>query len=109
MGVVNSWTSYREFWFEDNSAEIRQSDEFKLGEIAMYMSKNPSLQIGIDAVGDGRNGDAQDVDLCNRRMDSIRSALVNAGVNAGSISFGAYGNPDMQRDRRVEVLIASAN
>jgi peptidoglycan-associated lipoprotein len=109
VGVVDRWTSYRDFWFQFDSAEIQGSEMNKLAEVAAYMKKNPSLQIGIDGTMDPRGTDPHNQNLSDSRVKAIRDALVDAGVPAHKISFGAYGDVELRRDRRVEVLIASAN
>ncbi len=109
VGVVDRWTSYRDFWFQFDSAQIQSSEQSKLTEIAIYMKKNPSLQIGIDGSMDPRGTDPRDQSLSDNRVKAIRDALVEAGVPAHQISFGAFGDPDLRRDRRVEVLIATRN
>jgi outer membrane protein OmpA-like peptidoglycan-associated protein len=81
----------------------------KLTEIVVYMKKNPSLRLGIDGATTSYNSDAQAKDLCDRRAKVIRDALVEAGVPSHRISIGAYGNAATRQDRRVEVLIATAN
>jgi outer membrane protein OmpA-like peptidoglycan-associated protein len=109
VGVVDRWTPYREFWFQNDSAAIQDSEASKLTEIATYMKRNPSLQIGIDASTDSRGADLQGQNLCDRRARAIRDALVEAGVPARQISAGAYGDVGLRRHGRVEVLLASAN
>jgi outer membrane protein OmpA-like peptidoglycan-associated protein len=108
VGVVARWISYREFWFENGSANIPRSETNKLAEVASYMKNNSSLQIGIDASMDPRGTDARDQDLCNRRVKSIREALIEAGVPANRIAAGAFGDKELRRDRRVEVLFRTA-
>jgi outer membrane protein OmpA-like peptidoglycan-associated protein len=104
-----AWTSYRDFWFDNGSAEIRDSDSSKLAEVAAYMNANPSLEIAIDGNVDPRSGNSQNQKLCDRRANAIHDALVEAGVPDGKIRVGAYGDAGLRRDRRVEVLIATAN
>jgi len=106
---VTCWTSYRDFWFADGSAELQSAEANRITEIAVYMKRNPSLQIGIDASTDSRSMDASNPNLSDRRAKAIREALVEAGVPANRISVGAYGDVELRRDRRVEVLIASAD
>jgi outer membrane protein OmpA-like peptidoglycan-associated protein len=109
VGVVDRWTSYRDFWFQFDSAVIQASERGKFTAVATYMKKNPSLQIAIDWSTDPSGTDARDQDLCDRRVKAIRDALVEAGVPAHKISAGAYGDVGLKRDGRVEVLIATAN
>jgi outer membrane protein OmpA-like peptidoglycan-associated protein len=108
VGVVARWTAYRELWFIDGSADIRDSEQSKLDEIATYMKRNPSLQIGIDVGVTRRDNSSSDWNLGQRRLNSIRDALVSAGVPNQMIANGSFGDEELRRDGRVEVLIASA-
>lgn len=105
---VSCWTSYREFWFQTDSAVIQDSEKYKLNEIAAYMNRNPSLSIGIDGSIIAGGSDVHNQNLADRRVTAIRDGLVSAGVPSHKISVGAYGDTAQRRDRRVEVLFASA-
>lgn len=108
VGDVSCWTSYREFWFQTGSADIPESEKYKLDDIATYMKKNPSLNLGLDgSVGSGGT-EGRNQNLSDRRTKTIRDGLIAAGVPSHKISVGAYGDTTLQRDRRVEVLFASA-
>jgi outer membrane protein OmpA-like peptidoglycan-associated protein len=109
VGVVDSWTSYRDFWFPYDSAELEPFESNRFAEIATYMKRNPSLQIAIDGLMDPRGTDPHNQGLCDRRVKAIHDGLVEAGVPANKISAGDYGDKELRRDRRVEVLIATAN
>jgi outer membrane protein OmpA-like peptidoglycan-associated protein len=106
---VDCWTPYREFWFQQNSAVIQDSDQPKLVEIAVYMKANPSLKIGIDGSMDPGGTESSNRNLSDQRVKAIRDGLVEAGVPSHRISAGAFGDVEMRRDRRVEVLFTSAN
>jgi len=108
-GVVSRWTTYREFWFENDRADMHQSDASKASEIAAYMNQNPSLQVGIDNSMDPRNAASGNQSLSDRRVSVVRDALVQAGVPNSRIDTGSFGNSSMRRDGRVEVLIVSRN
>lgn len=109
VGVVDRWTSFRDFWFDFNSAAIQPSDTNKVSEIADYMKQNPSLQVGIDGSMNPRGTDPRNQDLSNRRVDAVRNALIQAGVPASKILTGAFGDARLTQDRRVEVLINTAS
>jgi outer membrane protein OmpA-like peptidoglycan-associated protein len=104
-GVVDRWTSYRDFWFDPDKAVIHGADSTKVGEIAAYMKNNPSLQLGIDGSANPRAAEWRDQDLEDRRVKAVRDALITAGVPANRISDGAFGDAQLRRDGRVEVLI----
>ncbi|HUG37385.1 MAG TPA: OmpA family protein [Candidatus Limnocylindrales bacterium] len=109
VGVVASWTSIRNFTFEFSRAEIAASDRDKVSDIAAYMNQNPSLQIGIDGSMDPQGRDPRNQDLSDRRVGSVREALIAAGVPAHRIRTGAFGDPGQTRDRRVDVLVRTRN
>lgn len=104
-GVIDVWTSYRDFWFESDRAEIHSADSVKIAEIVSYMKKNASLQVGIDGTADPNGSDPVNNSLRDRRIEAIRLALVKAGLSEQNIRIGALGDPKTRRDRRVEVLI----
>jgi outer membrane protein OmpA-like peptidoglycan-associated protein len=108
-GVVERWTSFRDFWFAFDRAEIQPSETSKVSEIAAYMKQNPSLHIGIDGSMDPRGTDPRNQGLSDRRVNAIRDALIQAGVPAHKIQAGAFGDTRLTRDRRVEVLISTGN
>jgi len=103
-GVVSRWTSYRAFWFDSNTSELRSSDIDQVSEIADYMQENPSLKIGIDG-SIPRGSDTSKLDLAGLRIIAVRNALIKAGVSASRIEMGTFGDPKLVRERRIEVLI----
>jgi outer membrane protein OmpA-like peptidoglycan-associated protein len=106
-GVVERWVSYKDFTFDNNQADISVSQMDQVTQIAAYMKLNPSLKCGIDAT-DART-DAQHQNLSDQRASGIRVSLIQAGVPADKISAGAFGDKQLRRDGRVEVLICTAN
>jgi outer membrane protein OmpA-like peptidoglycan-associated protein len=107
-GVVDRWTSFREFMFAYDRADIQSSDTTKVSDIAIYMKENPSLQVGIDGSMDPRGTDPRNQNLSDRRVDAVRTALIHAGVPASRIKTGAFGDTSLTKDRRVEVLIITS-
>jgi len=103
VGVVDRWTSYKDFTFEANKSDIQASQSDQVTQIAVYMKNNPSLKCGIDAT------DPRNQDLSNHRVKAIRESLIQAGVPAEKITSGAYGDIQLRRDGRVEVLICTGN
>jgi hypothetical protein len=108
-GVVEGWVSYRDFWFDADTAVIHNADSYKVAAIAAYMKANPSLVLGIDGSTNPRGATPRrDQDLCNRRIDAVRDSLIQAGVSANRISAGKFGEAKFRRDGRVEVLIRTS-
>ena len=113
------WTSLKDIMFDSDKADIRNSESVKPAEIAAYMRQNPSARLGIDGSTDSRNTSQYNVPLSQRRVTSVRDALIQAGVPADRIETGTFGtdrlacNPSMEqcspRDGRVEVLVRASN
>jgi outer membrane protein OmpA-like peptidoglycan-associated protein len=53
------------------------------------MHQNPSLQVGIDGSMDPGGTDPRDQNLSDRRVSTVREALIQAGVRADKIKTGA--------------------
>jgi outer membrane protein OmpA-like peptidoglycan-associated protein len=103
--MVDRWVSYRDFWFDTDTAVIHEADSDKVAEIAAYMKANSSLVLGIDASTNPRATEWRDRDLSDRRVKAIRDSLIRAGVPANRINAGMFGDVRLRRDRRVEVFI----
>jgi outer membrane protein OmpA-like peptidoglycan-associated protein len=99
--AYGDWTPYRDFWFDSNKSDLQSSDSGKVSDIANYVSQRAGRHVAIDGSIDPNNAD-----LSNRRVSAVRNALVEAGVPSSKIQIGAFADPQLQRDRRVEVLVA---
>jgi OOP family OmpA-OmpF porin len=109
VGVVRNWTEYRDVIFLYDRSDIEASQKGKIAEVAEYMSKNPSLQVGIDSSIDPSGNDPRDRTLTERRRDAVRDALMQAGVPGDKIQTGVRGDPTLIRDRRIGLLVSSMN
>jgi len=111
------WTSFKDILFDFDKSAIRVNEMVKVSEIADYAKQNPSVKVGIDGHTDPRGTDKYNQALSERRVNSIRDALLGAGVPSGKITTGAFGEMRLkchvatqecwQSDRRVEVLISA--
>jgi outer membrane protein OmpA-like peptidoglycan-associated protein len=103
-GVVGRWTTYRDFDFDRTDVSLRPSEMDRITEIAAYLVQNPSLEVGIDGSLNERLS-RNSRDLSNRRADSVRDALMQAGVPAYKIQMGRFADPDRRHEGQIEVLI----
>jgi hypothetical protein len=104
VGIVPCWVSYRAYWFDAGKSDIRTNDAAMAADVASYLNKNPSLQLGLDGYADSKNPN-----LSHDRVAAVRDALIQAGVPSEKIKTGAFGDAKNRQDRRVEVLINTAN
>jgi Collagen triple helix repeat (20 copies) len=92
-GMAGTWTPYRDIWFDADRSNMRSSESGKVSDIAKYVSQNPNAAVAIDGTSD--------------RSNSVREALLQAGVPANKIQYGTFGDPKLQRDRQVQLLVSS--
>lgn len=95
------WSSYRDFWFDYDSAAVDSSHRENVKDAANYLRQHPSYRLAIDA------GASVETALRTKRVAAIRDALIAAGVPKYKIVEGLYGDERLRRDRRVEILIDS--
>ncbi len=117
--AAKDWTKFKDILFDFNKSDLRSNEESKVSEIKAYMQQNPAVIVGIDGYTDPRGTDKYNQALSERRVETIRAALVNAGVPSHKITTGAFGEMRLkcqeqtqacwQSDRRVEVLISTGN
>ncbi len=100
--AADRWTSFRDFWFDSNRSELQAFASDQISDIAKHVRRHPEQRVGIDGAIDPRRAE-----LGNRRRISIRDALLRAGVPADRIEAGDFGNPQLRRDLRVEVLVGA--
>ena len=102
---MTRWTLYRDFRFENNQPDLPSAENDKVLSVAHYLQENPSLKIAIDCSMDTPRNQA----LSDRRCNSIRGALIRAGVPASSIQIGSYGDKTLLPARRIAVLVRTDN
>lgn len=105
--IVNDWQAFRTIGFDAGSEAMRNGDMPHIDAIADYLQQNPAATVGIDA-GSASSPDTLRV-LSLRRSNSVRQALIAAGVPNHRITTGAYTNAANARDNRVEVLLRVGN
>jgi outer membrane protein OmpA-like peptidoglycan-associated protein len=105
VGIVERWTAYREVNFDRTGSNISVSEMDKVSDIAAYLARNPSLEVGIDGSMAARASNQRDRDLSNLRADSVRDALMQAGVPGYKIQMGAFADPDRRHLDQIQVLI----
>ena len=113
------WTLVKEFMFDYDRSDIRYSESRKPAEVAAYMSQNPSVRLGIAGYTNTQSTDQYNLPLSQRRVATVRDALIQAGVPADRIETGTFGtdrfmcnsSPEQcsQREGRVEVLVRASS
>ena len=101
--------------FAYDSAQVDAAQESKVAAAAQYLKSNASAKVTLEGNCDERGSREYNMALGERRALAVRTALVNAGIDASRIQTKSYGKEkpkDMGHDeaawsvnRRVEFAL----
>ena len=80
--------------FDTAKSNIRPADAAEVTEVAATLKQYPNARIRIAGYADARGTDAANMALGKARADSVKSALVAQGINAGRIETVSGGETD---------------
>jgi outer membrane protein OmpA-like peptidoglycan-associated protein len=105
--------------FDTARAELKSGAGRKMDQLGQFLVEHPDRRVQIDGFTDSIGTDSYNEDLSQRRADSVKTALINRGVQPSRIGTEGYGkaypvanNGDSggrQLNRRVEVVIGGDN
>jgi len=105
-----------------NYAKYTLKDTMKkqLDKIVVFLKANPSIKIEIRNHTDSRGSSRHNMDLSNKRANSIRNYIINKGIHPGRIKAKGFGetqllnyckdgvkctNEQHKQNRRTEIII----
>jgi outer membrane protein OmpA-like peptidoglycan-associated protein len=101
--------------FETDKAELRAGAVTKLQQLVAVMRENPDRSVLIEGHADARGSDSYNLDLSQRRAQSVRSFMLANGVDPGRVVATGYGEQypvapnttveGQTMNRRVEVVL----
>jgi outer membrane protein OmpA-like peptidoglycan-associated protein len=104
-----------DFLFDTDSSTLKPGAYTKLNKIAGVLTSDPSTQIVVKGHTDSRGSEGYNMQLSQRRADSVKNALIQAGVSPARISPVGYGESQplvsenspaaWQQNRRVEIEV----
>jgi outer membrane protein OmpA-like peptidoglycan-associated protein len=104
-----------DFLFDTDSATLKPGAYRQLNKIANVLKSDPSTRIVVNGHTDNRGSEAYNMRLSQRRAESVRNALVQAGVEPSRIEAVGYGESQplvsentsgaWQQNRRVEIEV----
>lgn len=80
--------------FDTAKSNVRPADAAEVNEVAATLKQYPNARIRIAGYADARGTDAANMALGKARADSVKSALVAQGINAGRIETVSGGEND---------------
>ena len=114
-GAIDRPLLISDILFDFDKSDVRASETDKIKAVADFAKQNAGFQIGLDGYADPRGTGGYNQKLSDRRVKAVSDALVAAGVPAGQIRTGAFGEQNRnctesteecyQRNRRVEVFV----
>jgi hypothetical protein len=116
-GADARWLTVPDILFEYDKADIRPDEMSKVKQVADYLKANDAIVIRLNGHTDPRGTPRYNVGLSERRVETVRKTLIDAGVPADRIEIVAFGEQRpkcdqtteecYQADRRVEVFFAA--
>jgi outer membrane protein OmpA-like peptidoglycan-associated protein len=101
--------------FDTGSATLKPGAREKLAKISGILLAHPGLTLQIEGHTDSVGGDDYNQQLSERRADSVRDYLAEAGVSASGMTAKGFGKTQpvasndtaegRQRNRRVELVV----
>jgi len=105
--------------FETGRSDLKGGSTSHLGKLAMFLNKYPDRTVVIEGHTDNVGSEDSNFSLSQRRADSVKSFLVNQGVNSSRLTTSGMGegtpvsgndtDTGRQQNRRVEVIISNVN
>ncbi len=80
--------------FDTAKSDIRAADAAEVDDVATTLKQYPTAKISIAGYADARGGDAANMALGKARAESIKTALVGKGIEAGRIETVSGGEQD---------------
>ncbi|HEX3067348.1 MAG TPA: OmpA family protein [Thermoanaerobaculia bacterium] len=77
--------------FDTSSDVIRDESKPTIDKMAAMLKAKPDWKLTIEGHTDSSGGDAQNLPLSQRRADSVKSYLVNAGIAADRLTTKGFG------------------
>jgi outer membrane protein OmpA-like peptidoglycan-associated protein len=77
--------------FDTNSDVIRDESKPTIDKMAAMLKAKPDWKLMIEGHTDSSGGDAQNLPLSQRRADSVKAYLVNAGIAGGRLTAKGFG------------------
>ena len=110
--------SLSDILFDVNKATLKPGAQSNIGRIAAVLKQYPDKQIAVEGHTDATGADDYNQKLSEDRAAAVRAALVQGGVDPGSITSKGLGETTpvatndtpagRQQNRRVEVVVLGA-
>jgi outer membrane protein OmpA-like peptidoglycan-associated protein len=105
--------------FDTGKADLNPGASRNLDQLVRFLTDHPERRVEIDGYTDSVGADSFNLDLSQRRADTVKAVLVSRGIDSARIAsqgygkaFGVASNADSggrQLNRRVEIVIGGVD
>ncbi len=78
-------------YFNTGSDVLKSSSKRKLNELVKILKDYPEMNMIIEGHTDSRGDDAKNMDLSQRRAESVKNYLIKKGISASRLTSAGYG------------------
>ena len=83
--------SVQDIFFDYDAYEVRPDQQGQLSKAAAYLAQNPAIRVLVGGYCDERGSNEYNLNLGQSRANSVKQALVQAGVAADRLRIVSYG------------------
>jgi OOP family OmpA-OmpF porin len=104
--------------FETDKAGLKPGAQQRLYELVRFLLAHPDRKVVVEGHTDSRGSESYNLDLSQRRAESVRAFLTRSGVDSGRISAQGYGesypvasnetSAGRLQNRRVEIYLPTS-
>ncbi|MBF0390962.1 MAG: OmpA family protein, partial [Desulfamplus sp.] len=77
--------------FDFNKSDIKPAGYADLDDVVAILNKNPNMKVVLQGHTDSKGTDAYNQALSMRRSQSVKTYLVNKGINADRLKCEGFG------------------
>jgi outer membrane protein OmpA-like peptidoglycan-associated protein len=105
--------------FDTGKAQLKSGADRSLDQIAAFLAENPERRVQIEGFTDAQGTDEYNLELSQRRADSVAMAIIRRGIDAQRVRAMGFGEEypvasndsagSRQLNRRVEIIVSNDN
>lgn len=105
--------------FDTGRSELKSGSRRTLDQIAQFLNEYPERKVQIEGFTDSQGGNDFNLELSQKRADSVASAIIQRGIAADRVRSMGYGEEfpvasnensgSRQLNRRVEIIVGNGD
>jgi outer membrane protein OmpA-like peptidoglycan-associated protein len=103
--------------FDTGKSELKSGAQRSIDQLAQFLTEHPERRVQIEGFTDSQGTDEYNMQLSQRRAESVASAIMRRGVEADRVRALGYGEEypvasndnsgSRQMNRRVEIIVSN--